>query len=56
MDFSFWGYMKEHLYAVPRRTMEDFVGILQAAATMVDANMFRRVRENSVQCTAVCLK
>jgi hypothetical protein len=38
------------------RTIENLVAKLQAAVTMVDANMLRCGRENGVQCTAVCLE
>jgi hypothetical protein len=46
----------EKVYAVPPRTIEDLVARLQAAATSVDANMLRCVRENAVRRTAVCLE
>jgi hypothetical protein len=58
IDFSFflWGHLKEHDYAVPPRTIEDLVERLQAAMTSVDANMLRRVRENVLRRSAVCLE
>jgi hypothetical protein len=56
VDFFVWGNLKEHVYLVPHRTIEDLVGRLQEAVTMVDANMLRRVRENAVRRTAVCLE
>jgi hypothetical protein len=40
MDFFLWGHLKEQVYAVPPRTIEDLVARLQAAVTTVDANMF----------------
>jgi hypothetical protein len=55
MEFFLWGNLKEQIYAVPPWTSEDFVARLQAAVTTVDANMLRRVRENAVRRTAVCL-
>jgi hypothetical protein len=36
------------MYAVPPRTIEDLVARLEAAASMVEAYMLRRVRENAV--------
>jgi hypothetical protein len=52
MDPFLWGHLKERVYAVPPRTIED----LAADATTVDANMLTRVRENVVQRTAVYLE
>jgi hypothetical protein len=46
----------ENVYAVPPRTIENFVARLQAAVTKVDVNILRRVRENAVRRTAVCLE
>jgi hypothetical protein len=48
-------HLKEQVYAVPPRTIEDLVARLQAAVTTVDVNMLRRARENAVRRTAVCL-
>jgi hypothetical protein len=58
IDFRFflWGHLKEHDYAVPPRTIEDLVERLQATTTSVDANMLRRVRENVLRRSAVCLE
>jgi hypothetical protein len=56
MDFFLWGHLKEQVYTVPSRTIENLVARLQAAVTMVDANMLRRVRENAVWPAAVCLE
>jgi hypothetical protein len=56
MDFFLWGHLKEQVYAVPPRTIEDLVQRLQAGVTTVDAHMLRRVRENAVRRTAVCLE
>jgi hypothetical protein len=57
MDFFLWGHLKEQVYAVPPRTIEDLVVRLQAAVTtVVDANMLRRVRGNAVRRTAFCLE
>jgi hypothetical protein len=47
MAFFVWGHLKEHVDAVPPRTIEDLVPRLQAAVTTVDANVLRRVRENA---------
>jgi hypothetical protein len=44
MDFSLWKHAKEHVLAVPPRTIDDLAVKLQAAVTMVDANMSRCVR------------
>jgi hypothetical protein len=38
-DIFLWGHLKEQVYAVPPRTIEDLVARLQAAVTTVDANM-----------------
>jgi hypothetical protein len=54
--FFLWGHLKEQVYTVPPRTIEDLVARLQAAVTTVDANMLRRVPENAVRRTAVCLE
>jgi hypothetical protein len=44
------------IYEVPPRTIEDLVARLQAAVTMVNANLLRLVHENAVWCTAICLE
>jgi hypothetical protein len=56
MDFFLWGHLKEQVYAIPPRTIEDLVARFKAAVTTVDGSMLRRVRENSVPRTAVCLE
>jgi hypothetical protein len=56
MDILLWGHLKEHVSAVPPRTIEDLVARLQAAVTTVDENMLRCVRENAVRRTAVRLE
>jgi hypothetical protein len=56
MDFFLWGHLKEQVYAVPPRTIEDLVARIQTAMTTVDANMLRCVRENVVRRTAVYLE
>jgi hypothetical protein len=56
MDFFLWGNLKEQVYAVPPRTIEHLVARIRAAVTTVDANMSRRVRENSVRRMVVCLE
>jgi hypothetical protein len=40
----------------PSQDFEDLVASLQETVTTVDANMLRRVRENAVRRTAVCLE
>jgi hypothetical protein len=55
-DFFLWGHLKEHVYAVPPGPIEDLAETLKAAVTEVDANMLRRVSENGVRHTAVCLE
>jgi hypothetical protein len=42
-----WGYMKEHVYAVPSRAMEDLAR-LQASARTVNAKMLKRAWENAM--------
>jgi hypothetical protein len=54
VDFFLWKHLKEHIYAAPPRTSEDIVARLQAAVTIVNANMF--VQENAMRRTAACLK
>jgi hypothetical protein len=49
------GYLKEHVYTVPTKTIEDFVARLQVSLTKFDTNMLRSVRENVVRRSAVCL-
>jgi hypothetical protein len=56
MDFFLWGHLKEQVYTVPPRTIEDLVARLQAVVRTVDTNMLRRVQENAMQRTAVCLE
>jgi hypothetical protein len=46
--------LKEQVYAVPLRTIEDLEAIVRGLVTTVDANMLRPVRENAVGRTAVC--
>jgi hypothetical protein len=53
MDFFLWGHLKEYVYAVPPRTVEDLTARLQAAVTTVEANMLRCVRENAARRNAV---
>jgi hypothetical protein len=43
MDFLLWGHLKEHVYAVPPRTVKDLVARLKTVVTMVDVKMLRRV-------------
>jgi hypothetical protein len=52
IDFFLWGHLKEHVYAVPLRIVEDLVAGCQETVTMVDANMSRRVRDNAERSTA----
>jgi hypothetical protein len=56
MEVFLWGHLKEQVYAVPPRTIEDLVARLQAAVTTVDANILRCVRQNAVRRAAVCLE
>jgi hypothetical protein len=50
------GHLKDHVYAVLRRTIEDLVARIQTAVATVDANILRSVLGNSVCCTAVCVE
>jgi hypothetical protein len=54
--FLLLGRLKEQVYALPPRTIEDLVARLQAAVATVDTNMLRRVQVNVVRLTAVCLE
>lgn len=42
------GHLKEHVYKVPPRTIEDIEEGLQASVTTVDASRLMRVGENGV--------
>jgi hypothetical protein len=44
MDFSLWRHAKEHVLSVPPTTIDDLAVKLQAAVTMVHANMLKCVR------------
>jgi hypothetical protein len=37
--FFLWGHLKEHVDAVPHRTIEDFVARLPTGVTMVNVNI-----------------
>jgi hypothetical protein len=50
-----WGHL-EQVYVVPPRTIEDLMTGLKVDVTEVHANMLKRVQENDVQCTVLCLK
>jgi hypothetical protein len=56
VDIILWGHLKECVYSVLPRSMGDLVARLQPAVTMVDANMFRRIRVNSVRRIIMCLE
>jgi hypothetical protein len=43
MAFFLWEYLKQMIYAVPPRTIENHAASLQTAMTVVDANMLRHV-------------
>jgi hypothetical protein len=53
MDFFLLGQLKEHVYAVHPRTIEDLVEGLEAVVTTVDVNIPMRARQNAVWRTAV---
>jgi hypothetical protein len=55
MDLCLWGHLKGLVYAVSHRIIEDLVARLQTTLTAVEGNMLRRVPENAVRLTAVCL-
>ena len=38
-DFVMWEHVKEHIYAVPPRTVDDLVARLPVANTAVDASI-----------------
>jgi hypothetical protein len=58
MDFFQWRHLKEHVYAVPPRTVKDIMTRLQAAVAVVIATMFKMcLREYCmVHCLAICLE
>jgi hypothetical protein len=43
MNFFQWGHPEGYVFAVPTRSIEDLMIRLQAAVTMVNANMLRHV-------------
>jgi hypothetical protein len=55
-DIFLWGYLKEHVYSVSPRSIEDLMARLQATVATVDSNMLRVVQENVLRRTAVCLE
>jgi hypothetical protein len=54
--FFLWGHLKEHVYAVSPRVIEDLMAVFQAAVTMVNAVMLRHVQEKAMWGTAACLE
>jgi hypothetical protein len=51
------GFLREHLKEqVDSGTVEDIVARLQAAVTMVDAYILRRVREDAARRPVTCLE
>jgi hypothetical protein len=48
--------VKDLVHVVPPRIIRDLVAGFKAAETRVDDNMLKRVRDNAVRRTAVCLK
>jgi hypothetical protein len=55
MDFFLCRHVKEHIYVVPPRPIENYVVRLQAAVIVVNY-ILRHVQENAVQHTAIWLK
>jgi hypothetical protein len=53
MNFLLRGCLKEHVYAVFPRAIEDLVVRFQAAVTTADADMLGRVQENAVRVIAL---
>lgn len=51
MDFFLRGQLKDHVYA-----LEYLVSVLQTAVVTVDATTLRRILQNSVRCTTVCVE
>jgi hypothetical protein len=51
-----WGHLKDYLYAVPPKTIEVIAARFRPDVTTVDANVLRRVQENAVRRTAVCIR
>jgi hypothetical protein len=49
INLFLWGHLKEHVYAVPLRAIEDLAERLKATVTLVDANILRCVQENAMQ-------
>jgi hypothetical protein len=54
--FFLWGYLKEHVYAVSPRMIEELMAVLQASVTIVNAVILRHVQENAMWCTTACLE
>jgi hypothetical protein len=45
MDYFLWGQLKEHVYAVPPKTIEDLVERLQAVVTVINQHVKACLRE-----------
>jgi hypothetical protein len=50
------GHLKEHVYAVPLRTIEVLLAGFQALATSVDVSILRHIREHSILGIVVCVE
>ena len=54
-DFVMWEHVKEHIYAVPPTTVDDFVARLPAADTAVDTSILRYLEEcHAAHCLLSC--
>jgi hypothetical protein len=55
-SYFLWGHLTEHVYAFSPTIIEHHMARLAAPVTVVDASKLKRVQENSVQHTVVCLE
>jgi hypothetical protein len=53
--FLMWGHVKEHVYAVTPRTVDDLVARLPAADAAVNAKTYYDVWKSAMRRTACCL-
>jgi hypothetical protein len=55
LDFFLWGYLKEKVYAKEPEDAAEVIARLHAAVAMVDAEMLRHVRNETVRRAHACL-
>jgi len=55
MDFFFWGYLKEKVYASEPGNQIELIARLHAAVATVDAAMLQKVRRETIRRIHACL-